>query len=378
MEDVAVTVGDGSSARVGSGSVGSGVFVQPTAIRIIRADMNRVIRMGDRLSAFARRIGWLVLSFTILWTAGACQTTNVPPAVAALPTLTTAATERPTLLTIPTQPRRNIFTPTSTRMPQTTTPPPLLVIDENAFAQAVERTSAPEGYGTVKIGESAGGRAITAQRFGAGKRSLILIGGIHGGWEGNTIELIEALIVHFETTPRDVHVGMTLILIPAANPDGMALGRTERGRFNANGVDLNRNWPCEWSREAYWRQQTVNPGIRAFSEPESLALANFILAERPDAVLFYHSAANGVFPGNCGGDHGSLAVASVVAEAAEYVCCEGFSAYPVTGTAATWADGEGIPAADVELTQSDTPEFERNLRAIIALQAWLTRNDDDL
>ncbi|MBL8130910.1 MAG: hypothetical protein JNL42_03560 [Anaerolineae bacterium] len=338
--------------------------------------------MGDRLSAFARRIGWFVLSFTILWTAGACQTTNVPPDADAILTATTAGTERPALLTIPTQPRRSIFTPTPSAAPPTTAPPsPIFSVGESVFDQSAERFGesravVPEENHTVKIGESAGGRAITAQRFGAGGRKLILIGGIHGGWEGNTVELMEALIAHFETTPQDILPGMTLIVIPVANPDGLALGRTERGRFNANGVDLNRNWSCEWSREAYWRQQVVNPGVRAFSEPESLALANFILAERPDAALFFHSAANGVFPGNCAGDHGSLAVASVVAEAAEYACCDGFSAYPVTGTAATWADGESIPAADVELTQSETPEFERNLRAIIALQAWLTRNDD--
>lgn len=194
---------------------------------------------------------------------------------------------------------------------------------------------------------------------------------MHGGWEANTVELMQMLITHFREQQDDVLPEIQLLIIPVANPDGFELGRTAQGRFNGNGVDLNRNWSCEWSREAYWRQERVDPGAREFSEPETLAIADFILAIRPAGVLFYHSAANGVFPGNCGGDHGSRAFGAAYAEAAGYNCCAAFSAYPVTGTAATWADGERIPAADVELTQSDDPEFEQNLRAIMAIQEWI-------
>ncbi|MBK8020227.1 MAG: succinylglutamate desuccinylase/aspartoacylase family protein [Chloroflexi bacterium] len=269
---------------------------------------------------------------------------------------------------------------------ETTLPPTLIAalpgdaLPGDAAAIPIAATpfsvTAAAGVRPTIIGQSAGGRPIEAWAFGSGERALILVGGIHGGWERNTVALLEQLIAHFEDAPSDLEPGIRLILIPVANPDGLALGRTAAGRFNANGVDLNRNWSCEWSREAYWRRETVNPGTRAFSEPETQAIANFILAERPNAVLFYHSAADGVFAGNCGGDHGSLAVAALYAEAAGYSCCDGFSAYPVTGTAPTWADGERIPAADVELTQSDQPEFERNLRAIIALQSWLVRTRD--
>ena len=53
--------------------------------------------------------------------------------------------------------------------------------------------------------------------------------------------------------PQDIWAGLALMIIPVANPDGLAYGGL-RGRSNADGVDLNRNWSCEWSREAYWRQ----------------------------------------------------------------------------------------------------------------------------
>ncbi|MFN8449944.1 MAG: hypothetical protein U0521_15500 [Anaerolineae bacterium] len=36
---------------------------------------------------------------------------------------------------------------------------------------------------------------------------------------------------------------------------------------------------------------------------ESQAPRDLILSERPAAALFYHSAANGIYAGECNGDH---------------------------------------------------------------------------
>jgi hypothetical protein len=226
---------------------------------------------------------------------------------------------------------------------------------------------------TVTVGTSVEGRAITARRFGGGDRVLLLVGGMHGGWEGNTVELVNELIAHFEAHPEDVLPGMTLVLIPAANPDGVTRGRTPEGRFNARGVDLNRNWACDWSPEAVWRNEQVSPGVSAFSEPESLALAATIRGLHPAAVLFYHSAANGVYAGDCDSDTtaNSQALEAAVGEAAGYRYGQPFSAYAVTGTAPNWVDGMGIPAADVELKTSTDTEFEANLRGILAAQRWV-------
>jgi hypothetical protein len=221
------------------------------------------------------------------------------------------------------------------------------------------------------VGYSVEGRAITARRFGTGSRILLLVGGMHGGWEANTVTLIEELIAHFEATPSDVLPEISIILIPAANPDGLPRGRTPEGRFNANGVDLNRNWGCEWSREAVWRNVAVNPGANALSEPETQALASYILSIRPSVALFYHSSASGVFAGDCQGQGRGEVMAAVLGEATGYSYGRVFSAYPVTGTAAAWVDGLGIPSADVELETSTDSEFERNLRGIMAVQAWI-------
>jgi hypothetical protein len=224
------------------------------------------------------------------------------------------------------------------------------------------------------IGYSVEGRAIIARRFGEGPRVLLLVGGIHGGWEANTVALVNELIAHFESHPEDVLPGTSLVLIPAANPDGLPRGRTSEGRFNANGVDLNRNWSCGWAAVAVWRNQRVNPGITAFSEPETQALAEYIRELRPAAALFYHSAANGVYAGDCENQAiaaDSQALSAVLGEASGYGYGQPFTAYPVTGTAASWVDGQGIPSADVELQTWTETEFEHNLRGIMAVQAWL-------
>ena len=148
-------------------------------------------------------------------------------------------------------------------------------------------------------------------------------------------------------------------------------GRTADGRFNANGVDLNRNWGCGWEPDAFWQDMRVDPGPEPFSEPESAALADYILVNAPTAVLFYHSAANGIFAGSCNGDHGSQTLGHVYGRAATYASDGRFDAYPVTGDASNWVDGQGIPSITVELQGWTDPEFERNLAGVMAVQCVL-------
>jgi predicted deacylase len=225
---------------------------------------------------------------------------------------------------------------------------------------------------SFRIGQSVQGRDILAWRFGEGDHIVLLVGGIHAGFEANTVLLINELIAHFQGTPADILPGITLLLIPVANPDGLLLGRESEGRFNANKVDLNRNWGCQWSETAYWQNKLVSPGERAFSEPETRAVATLIRDLRPGAAIFYHAAAHGVFAGNCDGDHGSAALAAVIGEASGYPYGKAWSAYPVSGTASTWADGLGVPSVDLELSGTRETEFLPNLQGVMAVQKWLT------
>jgi predicted deacylase len=231
-------------------------------------------------------------------------------------------------------------------------------------------TLAPAGD-TFVVGRSVEGREIIGWRFGSGQQVLMLVGGIHAGFEGNTVLLLNEIILYLQATPAAILPGISLMIVPVVNVDGLTQGRRIEGRFNANGVDLNRNWGCEWSAEAYFQNQRVDAGSAPFSEPETAALAALIQTTQPRAVVFYHSAADGIFAGNCEQDHGSVALAALLGEATGYSYGQPFTAYRVTGTAATWVDGLGIPAVDLELQTTRETEFDRNLRGLQALQCWV-------
>lgn len=286
-------------------------------------------------------------------------------------------------------PRATLMRSVATRMPTETptidptpptAPPPATIEPELLTQVAVPLATTTLPGDTTLIGRSAGGRGILARRFGSGGRLLLIVGGIHGGWESNTVTLVNMLIDHFAQNPRDIPEGVALALIPVANPDGLPYGREPQGRFNDHGVDLNRNWGCGWQADAVWRTTPVNAGAYAFSEPETSSLADFIQAARPYAVIFYHSAAGGVFSGSCdespvGADGAALSaqMSGIYGESAGYRYGEEFDAYPVTGTAPGWIAGLGIAAADVELQTWTDPEFDRNLRGLHALMAWMVQ-----
>ncbi|GAB4572407.1 MAG: hypothetical protein Kow0077_11790 [Anaerolineae bacterium] len=334
-------------------------------------------------------VALFVLSMVLLLTAG-CDAFSPAPTLAAPVELTTP-TPPPTRRPSPT-PRR-IYTPTprptatitptasATVNPLLTSPtpdaPPEETLAPEVLTQIALAETATLSPAQTLVGRSVEGRRLVVHRLGNGPHTLLLVGGIHGGWEGNTVRLMEQLIDHFAANPDAIAPGVSLAILPVLNPDGLLKGRSAEGRFNASGVDLNRNWSCGWEPEAFWQDQRVDPGPMPFSEPETAALADYILLNPPTAVLFYHSAANGVFAGSCEGDHGSQTLGHIYGRAATYPSDGRFTGYVVTGDASNWVDGQGIPALTIELQSWTDPEFERNLAGIMAVQCDLTRKDSN-
>jgi len=231
---------------------------------------------------------------------------------------------------------------------------------------------------------SAGERPLIDYQLGDGSNQIVLIGGIHGGYEWNTTLLAYHLIDYFTQRPEELPITTTLHIIPSANPDGqfMVTGQNGRfsladvdttadhapARFNDNGVDLNRNWDCNWQAEALWREETISAGVYPFSEPETAVLRDFLLDVQPTAVIFLHSAANGVYGAGCTDLYQpAYQLATLYGTAAAYPVYESFDYYQVTGDATDWLALQGIPAITVELETHEALDWEKNLRGITAV-----------
>jgi hypothetical protein len=220
---------------------------------------------------------------------------------------------------------------------------------------------------TLSIGTSQAGVPLTVHQLGSGAGRVLILGGQHGGPERNTVELVDAILDYFSTTPEALPAGIGLDVLTEANPDGLAIG----SRQFVSGVDPNRNWGgTDWRSDAFDSNARFRIGLggpEPFSEPETRALADWVLATRPALVINYHSAGGFLF--------GASEFAAMYAEASGYARPTPGSGrsplgYAASGSMNVWLRETGIPAILVELSTPWYPEVDRNLSA---LQAVLRR-----
>ena len=230
------------------------------------------------------------------------------------------------------------------------------------------------------IGKSFEGRDIEAYTYGDGLTHLVFVGGIHGGYEWNTVLLaygiIDYLNAHLERIPKNI----TISILPSVNPDAIfkVTGKEGRfsvedvtpdkkiltsARFNARDVDLNRNFDCKWQTKSTWQTKTVSAGTAVFSEPETKIIKDFLLKSVPAAVIFWHSKSNGVYASQCeqGILSGTRDLMNTYAQASGYPAIDSFDAYVVTGAAEDWLASIGIPAITVELKTHEGMDLGKNI-----------------
>jgi protein MpaA len=157
------------------------------------------------------------------------------------------------------------------------------------------------------------------------------------------------------------------------NPDGEARAEGVDGRVNNNGVDLNRNfpsenWVAEWNRDGCWIYRPTTGGSYGGSEPETRTVMSFIGAHNIQALISYHSAALGVFPGGVPWEPESIRLARTLAKATGYPYPPLDTGCEYTGTLADWAVVNGVGAAVVMvLANHRDTDFNKNLNALKAL-----------
>jgi murein peptide amidase A len=205
---------------------------------------------------------------------------------------------------------------------------------------------------TVVFGRSVDGRPLVANVLGASSapRKVLLVGCIHGD-ECAGRAILRAL------QRKPVPVGVQLWLVPSMNPDGEAADT----RQNAHGVDLNRNFPYQWSPGG---GPVYYAGQRPSSEPETRAAERLIERVKPAVTIWYHQHEDLV--DMAGGDRGV---------ARRYAQLSGLRATCLPflpGTASAWSNHNlpGTTAFVVELPAGAVSggALARHLQALRAME----------
>jgi predicted deacylase len=239
---------------------------------------------------------------------------------------------------------------------------------------AIPQSPTPEISQPEIIGYSIAGRPLEVFRFGNGPIEKMIVAGIHGGYEWNTVTMADEMISYLKTHSEIIPEDHTLYFLRVLNPDGLARSKGFGGRANENNVDLNRNfpsnWQAEWSRAGCWDYIPIEGGSGPASEPETQALIQFVEDHELKAFISYHSAALGIFPGGQPADDGSISLAESLAAVSDYPYPPIDAGCEFTGQLVDWISDQGIPGVDIELTNHQDSDFEINLAIISVFLDW--------
>jgi hypothetical protein len=249
------------------------------------------------------------------------------------------------------------------------------------------------GLEKFEIGTSVKARSLTVVRLGSGPLAVAFVGNLHGGWEPRAHDVVDYGLAYFQANPAEVPKEISLYFVPSMNPDGYEDGRPywatadgsgggpdqalARTAFNANGIDLNRNFGTNWSATACGGErvrlgfdpdcftaeclQGCSAGLAGpapFSEPETQAYRAFILDRNIKLALTYHE---GTFPSVSireGGGGRSEPFARQLADMFAFDYLASWPDYPVTGQAQDWLDANGVVGAEIELPYRNTSAFD--------------------
>ena len=191
----------------------------------------------------------------------------------------------------------------------------------------------------IVIGSSWKGVPIKMHVYGDDTRPLLIFAAIHGD-EPNTAGVARRLAEHLDSHP-EAYRGRGVVVIPIANPDGLAL----KSRGNARTVDVNRNFPARnWQPSERGR---YHGGTQHSSEPETLALINAIELLDPRGIVSLHCIRRGRHGNNFDGPGEDLAKLLAIRNGYRVLKTIG---YPTPGSFGSWAGVDrAIPTVTLEL-----------------------------
>lgn len=209
----------------------------------------------------------------------------------------------------------------------------------------------------VHYGRSSRGRPLTAFVLDNGPHAASDTTLIFGGFHGNerTTPMIVTQLRRYLIQKPTAWPGRRVILVPYANPDGWSAGT----RVNARNVDLNRNFPVDWSCTG--RAARNNPGPAPASEPETRAMIHLLALYHPAKVVSLHS------PLHCLNWTGPVGLAMAEAmKRCDHYRPTAHIGYPTPGSLGDYCGSLGIGIVTLELPQeSEAASWTANRDALL-------------
>ena len=205
------------------------------------------------------------------------------------------------------------------------------------------------------FGQSVLGAQLEVFRPAEGKGTYVVMAGQHGT-EPEGVVLLSSVL---RSVPPEA---LRSSVVTALNPDGLARGT----RGNANGVDLNRNFPTSnwtasptyycWNNENH-KDTKLGTGATPQSEPETQALLHLLSNSAYKAVVSIHT------PLGCIDDPAMSRLGKYLSEAMELPLVKDVG-YRTPGSLGTWCRKNGVHLITVELPFDTIQNHRRKYTAV--------------
>lgn len=210
-----------------------------------------------------------------------------------------------------------------------------------------------------QLGKSVLGVPIVGHYFGTTGPKTLIFAAIHGD-EPATEFVANQLVEHLTKNPA-AHYGRRVVIVPIANPDGLA----RRTRTNAREIDLNRNFPA--TNFAIGKKGRYFGGEEPASEPETQLLIQLIEDWKPDRIVTLHAISRGKHGNNYDGPAERLAETMHFHN--QYAVLKSIG-YPTPGSFGSWAGVDRkLPTITLEVPSdaSGSAAWRENREALLAV-----------